>query len=490
MRRVAVVVAVVALLAAAGLVGGVVLLTPKTAVGRNVFVNPAGIIDAYSTPSVVVDPRRTNDLVVAYREDRPTLTAGLSWSADGGTTFHQTALPLPNGVDRPFFPDVAFAPDGTLFVTYVNLIGNGNVPGNLWVTHSSNDGRTLAPPTLLATGMTFQPRLSIGPNNAVHITWVQSTRNGQATLTGDLVTMLISQSVDGGQHWSTPTQVNPADGRLVSSANAVIDKGSLVLVYERFGPTVTNLITGATTPQPDTYDIVVTRSNPGGTSFSDPVVVASGVRNTQRFSLFFPEFPSLGSAPDGSLYVTWSKGLAQGQDVVVARSGDLGAHWSAPVRANDNPVGDGTARSLPTLSVAPNGRVDVVMIDRRNDKSGQFAEAYLASSTNGGHTFHDVRLSTSTFDTKVGPTFGGNLPPDLGAHLSVASQATAVTVAWSDSRLGNETTGRQDILMARVSMPATGLGGRTWLVVAAGALVVMAVVVLLLGRRSERNETH
>ena len=483
MRRSAVVVAVIALVAAAGLIVVAASHSSKTTVGRNIFVNPAGLIDAYSTPTITSDPRRPQDVVVAYREDRPSLTASLSWSSDGGTTFHPTALPLPNGQDRPFFPDAAFAPDGTLYVAYANLIGRGNVPGNLWIARSSNGGRTLSEPTMVMTGMTFQPRVTVAPNGVIVLTWLQSNRNGQPSLTGDLVQLLMAQSSDGGQHWSTPKQVNPQDGRLVSAATTVFDRGSLVVAYERFGPTANNLITGGTTPQPDTYDIVVTRAGADGANFTAPVVVAAGVQTTQRFSLFFPEFPSLAGAPNGSLYLGWAQRQAQGTDALVARSTDSGSHWSSPVRANDNPPGDGTIRSLPTLSVAPNGRVDVVLLDRRNDKAGNFAEAYLATSNNGGKSFHDIRLSTATFDTRVGPSFGGNLPPDLGSHLSVVSQSSLVRVAWADSRLGNETTGRQDILTATITMAGGGLGARTWLLVGAGVLVAVAVVALVVGRR-------
>ncbi|MDQ6615232.1 MAG: glycoside hydrolase [Actinomycetota bacterium] len=484
MRRGVVAVTAVAALAAVALSGWALLSPRHSTVGRNVFVNPPGIIDGFSTPTIVTNPRNPNEVAVTYREDRPNLTASLSWSTDRGGSFHQTNLPLPAGLDRPFFPDAAFAPDGTLYVAYANLIGPGNVPGNLWVARSPDAGRTLSTPTLVATAMTFQPRITIGAGRALNLTWLQSNRvMGQPAVTGGQVRVMMAHSPDGGRTWSTPSPVNPEDGRLVSAASAAVDRSSIVVAYERFGPTADNLGTGGTTPQPDTYDIVVTRSGPGGTGFSPPAVVAANVRTTQRFSLFFPQFPSLAAAPDGSLYLTWSQGRAKGQDALVARSQDLGTHWSPPVRANDNPAGDGTARSLPTLSVAPNGRVDVVMIDQRNDPSGLFAEAYLATSTDGARSFHDVRLSSATFDTRVGPSFGGNLPPDIGSHLSVVSQRAGVQAAWADSRLGTETTARQDIVTAHVSVPGTGLGSRKWLLVAAGVLLLGAAAVLLVSRR-------
>jgi hypothetical protein len=135
------------------------------------------------------------------------------------------------------------------------------------------------------------------------------------------------------------------------------------------------------------------------------------------------------------------------------------------------------------MSVAPNGRVDVVMIDQRGDRSGILAEAYLASSTDAGGSFHDVRLSSAPFDTRVGPTFGGNLPPDLGSHLSVVSDGNGVRASWADSRLGTDATGRQDIVMATVDVAAPGPARRPWALAAAALAVLIAISVALVGRR-------
>lgn len=458
-----------------------------TKVERNVFVNPAGLINAYSTPSLTIDPRAPKDVVVVYRQDRPSLSAGMAWSADGGVTFHPTTLPLPPGSDHPFFPDATFGPDGTLYVTYANLVGAGNVPGALWATTSADDGRTLAAPTMIATGMTFQPRIAAGTAGDVDLTWVlEGRRTAGAPLTGNLVQLMTARSSDRGRTWSSPVQVNPADGNLVSGASTVVDDGSQIVTYERFGSSESTLITGATATQAQPYDIVVTRSQPGSTTFSAPVVVASGVTTAQRFSLFFPQFPSMAAGPDRSLYLAWDKNLTHGQDVLVARSQNDGTSWSAPVRANDNPTGDGTARQLPTVSVAPDGRVDVVMVDQRNDHTGLFAEIYLASSTNRGQSFQNVLVSSAAFNTQIGPSFGGGLPADLGAHLGVASESGSVVAAWADSRLGTDTTGRQDIVAARVEMTKAG-SGRTLLLVAAGLLLVAAAVVLVVRRRPRED---
>ena len=48
-------------------------------------------------------------------------------------------------------------------------------------------------------------------------------------------------------------------------------------------------------------------------------------------------------------------------DVKFSRSTDGGSTWSAPVRINDDPVGNGAWHWFATMSVAPNGRIDVCL---------------------------------------------------------------------------------------------------------------------------------
>ncbi len=108
---------------------GVILMTSpprlEVKVVDNPLVNPPGIIDANNSPNLVRNPLRPASLAVAQRVDRPRFSGAIEWSGDSGTTWQHTALPLPAGLDRPYAPDIAFGPDGTLYVLYVNLTGPG-----------------------------------------------------------------------------------------------------------------------------------------------------------------------------------------------------------------------------------------------------------------------------------------------------------------------------------------------------------------------------
>jgi hypothetical protein len=444
----------------------------KIVVSRNVFVNQPGIIDAYNTPTIFENPRRSGNEIAVFRKDAPRLSAQLAWSTDGNKTWHTTALPLPPGDDRPFFPDAAFAPDGMLYVTYVNLTGTGNTPANLFVAHSSDGGRTLSEPTIVASGLTFQPRIAVGPDDVLHIIWLQVTRNGTASLANAPEQVVAAQSTDRGLTWSAPVGVSAPPDHLVGAATpAVAGRGLLVVAYEDFGPRPSSPGNGGTAPSGQPFDLLVARSISGGTAFSVPTIVASAVRAAHRFSYFFPEFPGVAGGPHHTVYLAWSAN----RDVLLRRSTNDGATWQPPVRVHRG--GDGSA-TLPAVSVAPAGRVDVVYLNEPGASPGLFTDVHLATSFDQGKTFRDVRLSSESFDSRIGPTFGGGLPPDLGSHLGVAGTSNTIYAAWGDTRLGTDATGREDIVAASVTGVGSGVTARWWFL-AAAALAAVGLVLLV-----------
>src|SRR5262249_15123806 len=61
-------------------------------------------------------------------------------------------------------------------------------------------------------------------------------------------------------------------------------------------------------------------------------------------------------------------------DVMFARSIDGGQTWSAPKRVNDDSTTNGAYQWFGTMSVAPNGRIDAVWNDTRNDVNNQLSQ--------------------------------------------------------------------------------------------------------------------
>ncbi|MBW3616063.1 MAG: glycoside hydrolase, partial [Actinobacteria bacterium] len=262
------------------MVAAIPLLSPANAVsvGPNVFVNEAGPIDANNSPTLVRNPLLETNLVITHRVDRPQFSALLHSSLDGGATWASITLPLPAGMDRPFAPDVAFAPDGTLFVSYVNLEGLGNVPANLWVATSKDGGRTLSDPVRVAGKLAFQARLAMDHDNTVHLTWLQANEVGLLKLVGGPNPIVASRSTDGGQTFTAPVVVSDPQRERVGAASPVIDsEGRLVVLYQDFKGDRRDFefLEGPAWGEP--FALVVTRSDDGGRTFSRGVEVDNGL---------------------------------------------------------------------------------------------------------------------------------------------------------------------------------------------------------------------
>jgi hypothetical protein len=385
---------------------------------------------------------------MSRRLDRPGFSAVLSRSADGGRTWTSTALPLPRALDRPYAPDVAFGPDGTLYVTYVNLTGAGNVPANLWLAKSTDGGRTLSAPVRIAGKLTFQARLAVGRDGTVHVTWLQAPEVGLLSLSGAPSPVVEAHSTDRGRTFSAPQRVSDPARALVGAASPVIDSdGQLAVLYEDFKGDRRDFQNLEGPPWDQPFALVLTQPV-GAKSFAAGVELEKGVVPTHRFLAFLPEFPSLAAGPGDTLYVAWSDGRNGDEDVFLRRSDDDGATWSPAKRVNGNPLHDGTSQYLPRVDVAPDGRVDVVYLDRRRDRRNVMTDATLASSDDDGASFHETRLSSRSFDSRVGARASDQLPVDFGSRLGVASGTESSVAAWTDTRFGTGDSGRQDIVSA------------------------------------------
>jgi BNR repeat-like domain len=457
-RLAAAALAVVALALGVAAVGRAVSLPDgELAAGRNVRVNPVGPLEAHNSPSLAANPRRPDNVVLTHRLDRTEFSSFVEWSDDGGRSWRQTALPLPAGIDRPFAPDAAFAPDGTLYVSYVNLVGNGNVPDNLWVARSTDGGRSLSAPVRVAGELAFQGRIAAGTDGSVYVTWLQAREVGLFKMPRTPNPIVAARSTDGARTFSGPVVVSDLPRQRVAAASPVVDRdGRLVVLYEDFKSDRRDFEFLEGPPAEEPFALVLTVSTDGGRTFSPGRELETGVVATRRFLVFLPEFPSLAAGRDGSLVVAWADGRSGDEDVLLRRSVDGGRTWTDAVKVNDNRLGDGTDQYLPRVAVAPSGRIDVLFLDRRRDRKNVFADAFLAVSENGGRSFENLRVSSKSFDTRVGPMIDATFPVDFGSRLGLVSRDDGILAAWTDSRFGNEGTGRQDIFAARVTSESAG----------------------------------
>jgi hypothetical protein len=494
----AIVAAVVGLIA---VIGVALALTSSGGikVNGNAFVNREGTIDVSNSPTLAANPARPGNLVTTYRMDRPGYSAFLAYSYNGGESWEQTVLPLPPGTQVctaspkgdpcPFGPDAAFTPDGTLYVTYVNLQGNGNRPDNLWLSTSTDGGRTLSVPVKVAGALAFQARVTVDPKGPLYVTWLQADEVALLRFSGKPPRILTARSDDGGKTFAAPVQVSDTQReRIVAPAPVVDANGQLVVMYEDLKA---NRRDYENQPGPAAelpFALVITRSTDGGRTFAAGTEFETDVLATRRFLPFLPELPQLAASPDGKLYATWADGRNGDDDVFLRSSTDGGRTWAPPVKVNDNGA-DGTAQFLPKVDVGPGQRVNVLFLDGRNDPAKkQLLDAYLATSTDGGRTFDNVRVSTKSFNgTEIGPTFGPEYGVDFGTRLGLDHAGGKVYAAWVDTSAGSVATGRQDVNSATVGLPGTHGRGLALGIIVALFLAGAGVGLLVTSRRNRGN---
>jgi hypothetical protein len=132
---------------------------------------------------------------------------------------------------------------------------------------------------------------------------------------------------------------------------------------------------------------------------------ADGVPQNMRTASFpVMDVDISGGTYDGNIYIVWPNrgvpGVNVGPDIDVymIRSTDGGNTWDDPIRVNQDPIGQGKVHYQPWLSVDPaNGVISVIFYDNRNTASANMAEAWVATSSNGGETWEDFKVSDVSF---------------------------------------------------------------------------------------------
>ncbi len=415
-------------------------------------------ISANNSPTLVRSPTKPRNLVVANRIDAPRYSCALHVSTDAGATWSQTPVPAPERERICYAPDVAFASDGTLYMSFVTLRGAGNVPNAVWLTKSTDGGKTLSKPEKIHGKLAFQVRLATDPRERrrLYMTWVQGSEVGVYSFGETGNPIVTTRSDDGGASWAEPVTTNSqVDERALAPTSAVGPDGALYVLYldlgddrldyegahrGRGGPAYTGR-----------WKLVMARSLDRGTSWrhSD---VDTRIAPTERIIPFIPPFPSLAiDGQSGRLYAAFEDARLGDADVWVWSLPKGSGRWEGPTRVNDTPERDRTAQYRPKLDVAPDGRLDVLYYDRRRDRRNVENEVSFQSSFDNGESFTSrLPLSNRSFSSRVAFGVERDLP-DIGSRLGLESTDTRALAVWTDTRAGTTETKKQDIAQAVVA---------------------------------------
>jgi hypothetical protein len=284
-------------------------------------------------------------------------------------------------------PAIAAAPDGSLYVAWVN---HAKTQADVMVARFTGDGQMQGRPVRVNSQMGIAtawrgdpPTVAVAPDQTVFVGW--TARVGSPA--GHATDIYLSSSKDHGQTFGVPVKVNDDSAPAVHGMHSltVAKDGRLYMAWldeRNVNPMpMKDMKMDAQTAghhMENNRELFFAASPDGGRSFSKNQRVATNVCPCCK--------TALATSFDGRLYLSWRQVLpGDFRHIAVASSSDLGQTFTAPVIVSDDQwVLAGCPVSGAALSIAGDGFVRVLWYSE--GKNGQTG-LYWSGSHDQGATF-------------------------------------------------------------------------------------------------------
>ena len=367
-----------------------------TSFQANVDANGNNILgDAANEPSIAVDPTDGNKMMIAWRQfnsiDSDFRQAGWGYTTDAGVTWTFPGV-LQNNVFRS---DPVTKSDETGNFFYLSLQSTQQESffcDDLWRSTNGGQSWTEQSPDEAAHGgdkewFTIDTNVGGMGHGFVYQFWTSFFAcNFDGTA--------FNRSTDSGVTWQSP--LSPSN--FTDTGTLDVDTNGNLFVG---GGSPFQCLRSSNAQNPNvtpTFDQNVT-VNLGGD------LIQGGINGIGLCGQTFLTVDRSGTATNNNIYMLASvqpTGASNGTDVMFARSTDGGQTFSAPQRINDDPVNPNKWHIFGTLSVAPNGRIDVVWLDSRNAANNIDTQLFYSWSTDGGVTWAPNIAVSNPFNPQAG----------------------------------------------------------------------------------------
>lgn len=386
--------------------------------------------DAANEPSIAVDPTNPNRIVIGWRQfdnvESSFRQAGYAYSMDGGEHWNNPGVVIDPGNFRSD-PVLDFDSDGNF---YYNSLGVSNGGGNMWtdVFRITDGGFEWDEGTYAWGGdkqwMRIDRTESIGEGN-IYCNWTQYysvTDDGSFT-----------RSTDGGDSYENcvPVIDDPFWGTLAVGPEGELYEVGNSDAYQS-GVLVVKSINAKYA------DSIVSWHHVSWVNLHGKLSGWSSINPQGLVGQAWVDVDRSEGEGRGYVYVLASvqrTDINDPADVMFARSTDGGITWDEPIRINTD-TDHSDFQWMGTMSVAPDGRIDVVWLDTRDAPSNQPHKSalYYSYSIDHGETFSPNEKLTPLFD----PHLGYPQQQKMGDYFDMVSDLNGAHLAWAATFNGEE----------------------------------------------------
>lgn len=393
--------------------------------------------DAANEPSIAVDPSNPSRMVIGWRQfdnvSSAFRQAGYAYSNDSGSTWT-----FPGSLDPGVFrsdPVLGADNDGNFY--YYSLSSLISVE----IFKSIDGGVNWTGPIPAFggdKGWMAIDRTGLSSDGNIYLIWQSliSCCAGEFT-----------RSFDGGQNFLTPfvlpnprmrfgTMAVGSDRALYLAGTSTTSLSSFVFAKS------TNIYRPPQIPVMDIDKIV---DLGGATTFFTGPNPGGGLGQV------WIDIDRSDGPLGGSIYILSSVEPLNGDplDVMFIRSINGGESWSEPLRVNDDASGTNAWQWFGTMSVSPNGRIDTIWNDTRNDPTVTFSELYYSFSVDGGLTWSANQAISPAFNHSLGYPQQNK----LGDYYHMVSDISGADLAYAATF-----NGEQDVYYLRIDADCNANG--------------------------------
>jgi len=361
-----------------------------------------------------------------------TFGQGMYISTNGGVNWYGNDI-LPNLPSSTSDPAPIIDKDGRFIFTTLNTTGSA---ATMIANYSTNYGSTWS--SYLTITSASSDKNFAASDDASTSAYYGRSYSVWSNMALSSPPINISYTTNGGVSWSTPSQINtPPSGHYSQGCDIAI--GPTGQVYVVWAAPIS--------ASPYTEDFAgFARSSNGGSSWTvtENAFDMNGIRSNSYNGWGFRvnSFPRIavdrsGGARNGWIYIVESDvGISPAgsdADVVLHRSTDGGATWSAGIRVNQDALNNGKVQFFPAICVDYTGGVNVVYYDNRNfASSGDSCGVFMSRSIDGGNTWTDMQVSDHNWKPKPESGMGTY----AGDYIGITSTNGKIFPFWFDDKTG------------------------------------------------------